>query len=242
MTLSGQVILITGAGGGVGSMSAMALAKEGAHIVLLDKNLAKLEKVYDAITEANSPEPMLYPFDLAGASEAQYQDLADAIMQHYGSLQGLLHAAVEFSAFTPLQLHSIKDWGHTLNVNLNSPFLLTQMLLPALQNSPQASIVFISDSNARKSPAYSGAYAISKLAIEGLAKIFAEELQAAGKIRVNTLIPGPIDSPLRKRAYPAENKSQRRPISSLEPAIKFLFSTSSSYRSGETINADDFIT
>ena len=132
MSLKDQVILITGAGGGLGSTTALALAKAGAHIILLDKSIPKLEIIYDAILAAKAPEPIIYPFDLAGANENDYQTLANTIAEEYGSLQGLLHSAVEFSSFTPMTQVATKDWGHSLNVNLNAPFLLTRVLLPVL--------------------------------------------------------------------------------------------------------------
>jgi len=240
MSLSNQIILITGAGGGLGGTAALALAKQGAHIILLDKSIPKLEKIYDAIVTAGSPEPMLYPFDLAGASEEQYLELADAIAQRYGSLQGLLHSAVEFSAYTPIANHKTQDWGHTLNVNLNAAFLLSRVLLPVLQKSQRASIVFTSDSSARKAPAYAGAYGVSKIALEGFAKILAEELEAGRKIRVNTLVPGPVDSPLRKKAYPAEDKAKIPVMDSLNPVYVYLFGDASIGVTGQIIDAQTF--
>lgn len=240
MPLTNQVILITGAGGGLGGTAALTLAKSGAHIILLDKQIARLEAVYDSIIAAHAPEPIMYPFDLAGASETDYQELADRIDAKYGSLQGILHSAVEFSAFTPMSLVGTKEWGHTLNVNLNAPFLLCRVLLPLLQKSSQASIVFTSDSSARTAPAYSGAYGVSKIAIEGMAKILAEELESAGRIRVNILIPGPVDSPLRKRAYPAEDKSRLPTMSSLAPVYQYLFGAQSIGITGQAIDARTF--
>lgn len=240
MPLSNQVILITGAGGGLGATAALALAAQGAHIILLDKSIPKLEKVYDAIVAAGSPEPMLYPFDLAGASEEQYQDMADAIEQRYGSLQGLLHSAVEFSAYTPIASHKTKDWGHTLNVNLNAAFLLTRVLLPVLHNSPQAAIVFTTDSAARKAKAFAGAYGVSKIALEGFARILADELEAGQKVRVNILMPGPVDTPLRKKAYPAEDKTSMPAMSSLAPVYTYLFGAASIGVTGQTIDAQNF--
>jgi NAD(P)-dependent dehydrogenase (short-subunit alcohol dehydrogenase family) len=240
MSLKNHVILITGAGGGLGGTAALTLAKNGAHIILLDKNIAKLEVVYDAIVAANAPTPVIYPFDLAGANENDYQELANKIDAEYGALQGLLHSAVEFSSFTPISQFGTKEWGHTLNVNLNAPFLLTRMLLPVLEKSPQASIVFTSDSSARNAHAYFGAYGVSKIAMEGLAKILAEELEAAGKIRVNTLIPGAIDSPLRKRAYPAEDKAKLPDMASLAPAYLYLFGPQSLGVTGQAIDARTF--
>lgn len=237
MSLENQVILITGAGGGLGSTAALALAKQGAHIVLLDKNIPKLENIYDAIVDANATKPMLYPFDLAGATEVQYLELADALDKTYGSIQGLLHSAVELSAYTPLEIHETKDWGHTLNVNLNAAFLLSRVLLPVLQKSEHASIVFTSDSTARKPSAYSGAYGVSKIALEAFAKILAEELESSQKIRVNTLVPGPVDSPLRKKLFPAEDKSKLPTMDSLDNVYTYLFSSQSLGISGQIIDA-----
>ncbi|MDO9104227.1 MAG: SDR family NAD(P)-dependent oxidoreductase [Methylovulum sp.] len=240
MPLKNAVILITGAGGGLGGTAALTLAKHGAHIILLDKNIAKLEAVYDTIIAANAPPPIMYPFDLAGANENEYQELADRIDEKYGALQGVLHSALEFAAFTPIAQITTKDWGHTLNVNLNAPFLLSRVLLPVLQKSAQASVVFTSDSSARTPKAYAGAYGVSKIALEGLAKILAEELEAANKIRVNTLIPGPVDSPFRRRAYPAEDKSKLPSMDALASAYLYLFGPQSIGVTGQTIDARTF--
>ena len=240
MPLTDQVILITGAGGGLGGTAALALAKQGAHIILLDKSIPKLETIYDAIIAAGAPEPTLYPFDLAGASEVQYEELAVTIDKTYGSLQGLLHSAVELSAYTPIEIHETKDWGHTLNVNLNAAFMLSRVLLPVLQKSEHASIVFTSDSTARTPKAYSGAYGVSKIALEGFSKILAEELEAAQKIRVNTLIPGPVNSPLRTKLFPAEDKSLLPPMNSLNKVYSYLFNSDSIGVTGQTIEAQIF--
>ncbi|WKJ91793.1 SDR family NAD(P)-dependent oxidoreductase [Methylomonas montana] len=240
MSLSNKVLLITGAGGGLGGTAALALAGQGAQIILLDKSIPKLEKVYDAIVAAGGPEPVMYPFDLAGASEAQYEEMADAIVQRYGALHGVLHAAVEFSAYSPIANYKTKDWGYALNVNLSAPFLLCRVLLPVLQRSEHASIVFISDSSARKVQAYSGAYGVSKIALEGFAGILAAELEAGQKIRVNTVVPGPIDSPLRKRAYPAEDKALIPAMNSLDPLYIYLFGDASIGTTGQIIDAQTF--
>ncbi len=240
MPLNNHVILITGAGGGLGGTAALALAKQGAQIILLDKLIPKLEAVYDRIVSANAPEPIMYPFDLAGANENDYLELAERVGDKYGSLQGLLHSAVEFSHFTPVSQTSTKDWGQAISVNLNAPFLLCRVLLPLLQKSTHASIVFTSDSSARAAPAYSGAYGVSKIALEGFAKILAEELEATSTIRVNTLIPGPVDSPLRKRAYPAEDKTRLPAMESLASAYLYLLGPQSIGITGQTVDARTF--
>ncbi len=240
MSLKNHVILITGAAGGLGSTAALTLAKAGAQIILLDKNLPKLEAIYDRILAEGGVEPIMYPFDLAGANENDYAELAQRIDEKYGELHGLLHSAVEFSSFTPLIQHGTKEWGHTLNVNLNAPFLLTRVLLPVLQKAKNASIVFTSDSSARLAPAYSGAYGVSKVAMEGFAHVLAQELEGGKKIRVNTLVPCPVDSPLRKRAYPAEDKTKLPAMTSLAPIYEYLFSDDSLGITGQLIDTHNF--
>jgi len=240
MPLTKQTILVTGAGGGLGSTAATALAQQGATIILLDKNIPKLEKVYDAIIATEAPPPIIYPFDLAGASEVEYHELSAAIEKKYGQLDGILHSATEFNSFTPLSIHETYSWGHTLNVNLNAPFLLTQVLLPLLQKADHASIVFTGDSFTQEAKAYIGAYGVSKIALESFAKILAEELEDAGKIRVNTLIPGPVDSPLRKKSFPAEDKQILPTMNEITPAYLYLFSKKSIGTTGQTIDARTF--
>lgn len=240
MLLKGQVILITGAGGGLGSTAALTLAKQGAHIILLDKIIPKLEKIYDAIVATEAPEPTLYPFDLAGATEKQYYELANTIEKNYGSLQGVLHSAVEMTTFTPIEIHETKDWEHALNVNLNAAFLLSRVLLPVLKKSEHASIVFTSDSLTKESKAFSGAYGVSKIALEGFAKILSQELESSQKIRVNTLLPGPVDSPLRKRMFPAEDKSKLATMDSLNAVYSYLFGQDSVGVTGQSIDAQSF--
>ncbi|OYV15278.1 MAG: short-chain dehydrogenase [Methylococcaceae bacterium NSP1-2] len=109
-----------------------------------------------------------------------------------------------------------------------------------LQKSEHASIVFTSDSSARQAPAYAGAYGVSKIALEGLAKILAEELEATQKVRVNVLVPGPVDSPLRKRAYPAEDKAKLPAMDDLADAYLYLFTPQSIGITGQVIDARTF--
>lgn len=240
MPLTKQVILITGAGGGLGGTAALALAKQGAQIILLDKIIPKLEVVYDSIVAAGAPEPFLYPFDLSGANEGDYLELAERLEAEFGCLHGLLHSAVEFKAFTPVSNLSSQEWAQGLNVNLNAPFILSKLLLPLLEKSDHASIVFTSDSSASKAPAYAGVYGVAKVALQAFAHILAAELEAGQKVRVNTLVPGPVDSPIRKKAYPGEDKTKLPAMASLAPVYQYLFGVASIGITGQTIDARTF--
>lgn len=225
--LKDKVIAITGAGSGIGRAAAIACAKKGATVVLMGKTIAKLEKSYDLIVENNGPEPAIYPIDFNGASEADYQQLGEIFEKEFGRLDGLLHNAAELGTPGPIASCDSAIWAKTFNVNLNAPFILTRTLLPLLDKAENSSIVFVTDSSARNGKAYWGSYGVSKIAAEGLAHTLAEEYESGGKIRVNIVSPGPVQSPLRKRAFPGENPNSLPDTSSLDNLWIYLFSPQS---------------
>ncbi len=236
-SLNAKNILITGAAGRLGQVASKTCAKSGACVILLDKNLAELEKLYDDILACGSPEPALYPMDLEGATEKDYVDLASTIESEFGVLHGLVHNAAKFAVLGPLDGINLQSWCSVLNVNLNAPFLLTRALLPLLRAADNASVLFTSDSAARIAKAYWGIYAISKIALEAFAKILADEQESAGIVRVNTIIPGPIDSPIRRRAFPAENRQNLAAAESLEKLYIYLLSSASCGKTGQVFEA-----
>jgi NAD(P)-dependent dehydrogenase (short-subunit alcohol dehydrogenase family) len=225
--LNGRVILITGAGGGLGAVAARACAAEGATLILLDKIVSRLEKLHDEIVAAGHPQPALYPLDLAKAGEAEYAELAEIIDSQFGMLHGLLHSAAELG--TPGLLADINaaQWDALLRVNLGAAFGLTRALLPLLRRAGDASLVFTSDSSARQGKAYWGAYGVAKIALEGLARMWAEELASAGQVRVNVLVPGPVESPLRRRSHPGELAGERAPPGILAGRYVYLLGPAS---------------
>ena len=92
-----------------------------------------------------------------------------------------------------------------MHVNVTAAFALTQVLIPALKESADASVVFTTSSVGRVGRAYWGAYAVSKFAVEGLAQVLAEELEGISHVRVNALNPGRARTAMRRQAYPAED-------------------------------------
>ena len=240
MPLNNQTFLITGAGRGLGRIAALALAQHRAQVILLDNNIEKLESVYDHIIESTKTEPAIYPFDLVGATEQDFHDLTEAIEKKYNSLNGLIHSATEKPTLGPLGSISPQSWEHSINLNLNAPFLLTKVLLPLLEKNEHASILFTSDSTARKGTAYSSSYGVAKIAIEGFALIIADELESAGKIRVNILIPGKVDSPVRNHLFPGENKSSLANTESLTPIYQYLLGPESIGVTRQIIEAESF--
>ncbi len=143
--LKDRVILVTGAGEGIGRAVARRLAGHGATVILLDRAIRMLEQVYDEIEQAGGPRPAIYPMNLEGATPKDYTDLAQVLDTEFGRLDGLLHNAALFEGLTPIANYDIELWYRILQVNLNAPFLLTQALLGVLNRSADASVVFTTD-------------------------------------------------------------------------------------------------
>jgi NAD(P)-dependent dehydrogenase (short-subunit alcohol dehydrogenase family) len=203
--LQQRVILITGAGSGIGAAVAVACARHGATVVLLDKIVGNLEQVYDAIEASGGPQAAIYPMNLEGAAEKDYLDLAATLETEFGRLDGLLHNAALLGALIPIANFEAELWYKVLQVNLNAPFLLTRACLPLLTKSADAAMLFNSDRSGRQGKAYWGAYAASKAATENFMQVLADELESNTAVRVNSIDPGPVATPLRALAYPGED-------------------------------------
>lgn len=221
--LAGRVIAITGATGGIGRALALACVREGAEVVLLARNETRLRGVH-AECEALAPSrALMAPLDLEKAIARDYDRIADAIEQRYGRLDGLVHCAALLGTLTPVDQYDVPTWCKVMHVNLTAAFALTQVLLPALRKSQDASVIFTSSGVGRKGKAYWGAYAVSKFAIEGFSQVLADELSGNSKIRVNTVNPGRARTVMRRQAYPSEDiNSLPQPETLLEPFIRLL--------------------
>lgn len=198
--LRDKVVLITGAGDGLGRTTALACARAGASVVLAGRTVAKLEATDDAIRSAGGPQAAIYPLNLAGAAWKDYADLAETLEREFGALHGLVHCAAHFKAFAPLSAIEPKEWLESLQVNLTAPFALTHHCLPLLEKSA-GSVVFISDASGRTPAAYAGAYGVAKYGLEALVRQFALELERDARVRVNSLDPGALKTALRRKGY-----------------------------------------
>lgn len=203
--LAGRVIAITGASAGLGRAVALDCARHQANVILIGRNASRLEAVHTEIAAAGLPEASIAVLDLERALASDYDQLADALLERYGHLDGLLHSAGILGALTPIEHYDVPTWCRVLHVNLTAAFALTQVLLPALKKSADASVVFTASSVGRHGRAYWGAYAVSKFALEGLSQVLSAELEGISHVRVNTLNPGRARTAMRRQAYPAED-------------------------------------
>ncbi|HEV2704189.1 MAG TPA: YciK family oxidoreductase [Steroidobacteraceae bacterium] len=204
--LSGRVILITGANQGIGQAVALSCAAHGATVLLLGRNVRGLEQVHSRISSRFGTErAAIIEFDLENALARDYDALFSAIDARYQRLDGLLHNAGLLGQLWPIEHYDVPTWCRVLQVNLTAAFVLTQILLPLLKRSEDASIVFTSSGVGRRGRAYWGAYAVSKHALEGLNEVLSEELSGITQVRCNSLNPGAVRTRMRRQAYPAED-------------------------------------
>jgi NAD(P)-dependent dehydrogenase (short-subunit alcohol dehydrogenase family) len=203
--LKGRVIAITGASSGIGRAVALACARHGANVILIGRNARKLEAVHTEIETAGGPEPIIALLDLEKALAGDYDKLAAAVLERFGRLDGLVHNAGLLGTLSPIEHYDVPTWCRVMHVNVTAAFALTQVLLPALKRSPDASILFTASSVGRRARAYWGAYAASKFALEGLSQVLSAELEGISAVRVNTLNPGRVRTMMRRQAYPAED-------------------------------------
>jgi len=148
------VLAITGASGGIGRSIALACAQHQGQLILIGRNAAKLETVHAEILATGAPEPAIAVLDLERALAGDFDQVADAVLERYGRLDGLLHNAALLGTLTPIEHYDVPTWCRVMHVNVTAAFALTQVLLPALKRSADASVVFTASSVGRKGRAF----------------------------------------------------------------------------------------
>jgi len=236
-TLRERIILVTGASDGIGKALALEAARLGAQVILHGRNTKKLESVYDEIEAMDGAKrPSIAVLDLASANAENYATLAKSIEDEFGRLDGLVHNASILGERYSIEQYDAVIWQRVMHVNLTAAFAITQVLLPMLHKSEDASIIFTSSGVGRTGKAFWGAYAVSKFATEGLSQVLADEHRHSS-LRVNCINPGATRTNMRLAAYPAEDRDAlKTPQEILAPYI-YLLAADSKGITGESFDA-----
>lgn len=235
--LKDKIILVTGAGSGIGRTAALTYAKHGATVILLGRTTSKLEAVYDEIEANHWSQAAIYPMDLEGATEQDYSNLAETLEKEFGQLDGLLHNAGLLGELKSIAQYDADLWNKVIQVNLTASFLMTRELLPLLRNAENASIIFTSSSVGHKGRSHWGAYSVSKFATEGLMQTLADEEDGISNVRVNSLNPGGTRTAMRASAFPAENPDTKPTPEDIMPLYLYLMGKGSLDISGQAFHA-----
>lgn len=234
--LKDRVILVTGAGDGIGREAAIQYAAHGATVLLLGRTVAKLEAVYDQIERNGNKQAVIIPLDLMGATKQHYLEMASTIQQQFGRLDGVLHNAGLLGALSPLEHIEEATFDDVMQVNVKAQLLLTQAILPLIKQSPDGRIIFTSSTVGHNGRAFWGTYAISKFATEGMMQVLADELSDTS-VNVNAINPGGTRTGMRAQAFPAEDARLLKTPQDIMPLYLYLMGPESRHVSGQCIDA-----
>jgi len=228
-TLADKVVLITGAASEIGSAVALATAKSGAIVLMLDRKQRSMSALYDAICDRGLEEPMMIEFDMARADSSAYDSLGASLLKQFPEIHGLVHCAIWGAPLTPVSHAEMETWGKVLDQQLIKPMFLTKILYPGLNHLHPASVIYTVLDVGRAGRAYWGAVGAAFAGIENLSESTSSEFTNY-QTRVNTLDPGKVKTAFRKQFYPGESGQGLRNPDDTEISKTYLYLLSDSSR------------
>jgi NAD(P)-dependent dehydrogenase (short-subunit alcohol dehydrogenase family) len=199
--LSDRIALVTGASRGIGAAIALELAQAGAHVIAVSRTVGGLEDLDDRIRAAGS-SATLVPLDVKDSEGIAR--LALALNERYQRLDVLVGNAGILGPLSPLGHVEAKAWDEVMAVNVTANWRLICAMDPLLKFSDAGRVVFLTSGAAANPRPYRGLYAVSKAALETLARTYAAET-ASTPIRVNLFNPGPTRTRMRAAIMPGED-------------------------------------
>jgi len=247
MELKGNIAIVTGAARGIGLGVAKALARQGAHVIALDRLAEELEQAGEQLRSAGSVETGILDVSDAEAVRARVADIRgrhgriDILVNNAGiSVKGDNGRRIPFLSSTR------EAWDTTLQVNLTGTYEFCRAVIPGMVKQKYGRVVNIASQAGRTRPEFADtAYAASKAGVIGLTRSIAEEVSQFG-VTANCVAPGRIDTPMvatagaQANALYAERIPARRigTTEELAAAVAFLASPGSSFISGTTIDVN----
>ncbi|MGB5949944.1 MAG: SDR family NAD(P)-dependent oxidoreductase [Parvibaculum sp.] len=228
--LKDRLAVITGASRGIGRAVALGFAAEGAHVILVARTVGGLEEVDDEIRKVGG-KATLVPLDLTDFDGIDR--LGATIFERWGKLDILVGNAGTLGVLTPVSHLEVKAWDKLVATNITSNWRLMRSFEPLLKRSDAGRAIFVTSGSAHKAKPFWGGYAMSKAALEALARTWAAEC-ANTNLRVNLLSPGPVRTAMRKQAMPGEDPSALTKPADLVPLFIEL-ALPSCTRNGEIV-------
>lgn len=206
-----KYILITGAAGVLGAAVAQALDKKGAHLILLDHDLPRLEHLDDQLHSTT-----LVPCDLQAFE--QLDRLAFGLAERFARLDGWVSCAVAFMALQPLLQIPLSQWQKEFAVNVTAHLKLLQVLMPLLVRSSAGRVVWPVDTSQLVPQAYWGGFALSQHVIMHMVQLYVEE-NPLTSVYINLFDPGPFASPLQAKAFPGKHPALYPAVADIANAL-----------------------
>ena len=237
--LDGRVAVVTGAASGIGAGIALAFAREGAEVAVVDIcDQETARELLDQLAQYGQ-EPLFVQADVA--DEASVQSMAEQVLARFGRVDVLVNNAGIFTQ-SLLEDLSVSDWDRVIAVNLRGPFLCTRALLGQMLERGSGRIINIASQLGQIGGVEVAHYSASKAGVIGLTKALAREVATRG-VLVNAIAPGPVWTPILeseteewKTAKLAEMPIGRfGEVSEITPTAVLLASDDGSYYVGQTL-------
>jgi NAD(P)-dependent dehydrogenase (short-subunit alcohol dehydrogenase family) len=203
--LEGQVAIVTGGSAGIGRATCLALAREGAHVVVFGRNADRLAETVALLAAAERPpaaRSLALRLDVRSA--ADMEEMAARTLAEFGRIDVLVSSAgilrASGAAMRPAASLPLADWDEVLDTNLRGTFLSNRAVLPAMLAQRAGNIVNLSSIAGRAGMAFDAPYSASKFGVVGLSEALAEEVRPHG-VRVQVLLPGPFQTELLHRRW-----------------------------------------
>ncbi|MHB9034090.1 MAG: SDR family NAD(P)-dependent oxidoreductase [Anaerolineae bacterium] len=236
--LSGKIAIVTGGGRGIGRAIAKRFVREGASVMLTQRDEVSGAATCADLLQAGG-QALFYSGDVS--VRAQMAEMVQRTLEHWEHIDILVNNAAVLGANGPFLEITDQTWQRVLNVNLNGAFICSQLVGQEMAKCGRGSIINISSTNGRLPQLNCAAYAVAKGALENLTRAMAVDL-APYHIRVNTVAPGPIQSRDPEQALP-------KPIDctllgrwgltdEVAAAVAFLASDEASFITGESLLVD----
>lgn len=200
--LSNQIALVTGASRGIGASTALALAKQGAHVILTARTAKGLEAVEEQIHQAGGTATIA-PFDLTDGDSIGR--LANAVAERWKKLDVLVLNAAMLGSLAPVPHLDPKELAQVLTLNIGAQAAMIAAFDPLLRASGAGRVFGVTSSVGAKPRAYWGGYGASKAAFDTLLGSYGEEQANLGRVRVAIIDPGATATRMRALAYPGED-------------------------------------
>ena len=240
-SLEKKAILVTGASSGIGRQCAIDCSKMGARVIAIGRHTERLEEVRSKMTDNNA----CYQYDLTNLEGIK--DLISTIVEENGKLDGFVHAAgIEIT--NPFKLANTKEYELLYRVNCLSAFEIAKNFSDFRVFNKNGSVVMISSISGVIARKGLSAYAASKGALVSTSRVMSVELATRG-IRVNTISPGTILTPMMQKALDSMNEEEKRkriegfPLrlgetTDISNACIYLLSDASRWLTGQNIIVD----
>jgi len=213
--LENRIAVVTGASRGIGRAAAVALAREGAHVIAIARTVGGLEELDDEIQAVGS-SATLVPFNLTDF--AAIDRLGSAINERWGKLDILVGNAGIAGVLTPVGHIRAKDWDEIIAVNLTANWRFIRSLDPLLRKSDAARAVFVTSGLAHMGMPYHAPYAASKAGLELLVRTYAAEVEQF-PIKVNLFGPGRVFTRMQQMLFRGQDLSDLPKPEDIAPSI-----------------------